>query len=93
VTYNFKHHFSLAGRGEYISSTGNLAEHAVSLLYGPGSSAWSITLTPTFQLHRFFIRGDFSLVQARHFEPGTAFGSLGTNGTQARGVVEAGIIF
>jgi Putative beta-barrel porin-2, OmpL-like. bbp2 len=93
LTYNFKHHFSLAGRGEYISSTGNLAERAVNLLYGPGSSAWSMTVTPTFQEHRFFIRGEFSLVQGRHFEPGTAFGLLGTDDTQPRGVVEAGLIF
>lgn len=93
VTYNFKHHFSMAGRAEYISSTGNLAERAVKLMYGPGSSAWSVTLTPTFQEHRFFIRGEFSLVQARHLEPGTAFGPLGTDSTQPRGVVEAGFIF
>ncbi len=93
VTYNFKHHMSMAGRAEYISSTGNLAESAVNLLYGPGSSAWSVTLTPAFIDHGFFVRGEFSLVQARNMTPGAGFGPLGLNRTQPRGLVEAGFMF
>jgi putative OmpL-like beta-barrel porin-2 len=56
VSRTFKHGVSLAGRGEYIGSTGNAAEDAVNLLYGPGSGAWSLTLTPTYQYQRFFTR-------------------------------------
>lgn len=93
LTRNFKHHVSLSGRGEYISSTGNLAESAVNLLYGPGSSAWSMTLTPAFTDHGFFLRGEFSLVEARGVTPGDAFGPLGLNRTQPRGLVEAGFMF
>ena len=37
LTYSFQHHFSLSGRGEYISSTGKANRQAVNLLYGPGS--------------------------------------------------------
>ncbi len=91
--YNFKHHLSLAGRGEYISSTGNAREQAVNLIFGPGSGGWSITATPTFQDHGFFIRGDFSFVQATNDTPGDGFGRLGKNRNQARDVLEAGFMF
>ncbi len=93
LTYNFRHGFSLPVRGEYISSTGNLDESAVNLLYGPGSSAWSFTVTPTYQNHGFFLRAEFGWVQAMSIAPGDAFGPLGTDKTQPRGVVEAGFIF
>jgi hypothetical protein len=93
VNYNFKHHMSLAGRGEYISSTGNASEQAVNLIFGPGSGGWSVTVTPTFQDHGFFIRGDFSLVQATSCTPGDGFGPLGMNRTQPRGEIEAGFMF
>jgi Putative beta-barrel porin-2, OmpL-like. bbp2 len=93
VNHTFKHGFSLAGRGEYITSTGSISNGAVNLLYGPGSNAWSVTLTPTYQNHGFFLRGEFALVQARSFTPGDAFGYRGLNGTQPRGVVEAGFLF
>jgi hypothetical protein len=46
--------FSLPIRFEYISSTGNLASGSPNLLYGPGSNAWSITVTPTYQYKIFF---------------------------------------
>lgn len=93
LTYNFRHHFSLAGRGEYISSTGNASEQAVNLLYGPGSGAWSLTLTPTFQNQGFFIRGEFSLVSATRYAAGAAFGPRGVARNQPRGVIEAGVMF
>jgi hypothetical protein len=87
VTYNFKHHFSLSGRGEYISSSGE------NLLFGPGSGGWSLTITPTFQNHDFFVRGEFSFVGATRYTPGDAFGPTGMNQTQARGTIEAGFLF
>ena len=93
ASHTFKHGFSLAGRGEYIASTGNAAEQSVNLLYGPGSAGWSITLTPTFQHQRFFTRADFSWVQATGFTPGNAFGSAGANENQPRGVLEVGFLF
>lgn len=93
TNYNFKHGISLAVRAEYISSTGDAAENAVNLLYGPGSGAGSITLTPTYQNHGFFIRGDFSLVHAASVTPGDGFGAQGLNRNQPRGVIEAGFLF
>ena len=91
--YNFKHGFSVALRPEYITTTGSLANGAVNLLYGPGSSAFSFTFTPTYQKDGFFIRGDLSVVDAQSFTPGFAFGHQGLDGTQTRGVVEAGFMF
>ena len=93
LNYNFKHGISLAARPEYISSTGSASNGAVNLIYGPGSGAWSITLTPAYQKQGFFIRGDFSLVHAVSSTPGDVFGSAGLNRTQPRGLIEAGFMF
>jgi len=93
LTYTFPHHFSLSGRGEYISTTGNAGGQAINLLYGPGSGAWSTTLTPTFQDHGFFIRGEFSVVAATRFAAGAAFGPQGMNRNQLRAAMEAGVMF
>jgi hypothetical protein len=91
--YNFKHGISLAARPEYISSSGSVANGAVNLMYGPGSNAFAFTVTPTYQKDGFFTRIDFSVVDARSFTAGDAFGALGQNGKQVRGVVEAGFMF
>lgn len=93
VNYSVKHGISLAARGEYISSTGNMAEGAINLLYGAGSGAWSFTLTPAYQNHGFFIRGDLSVVWATNSTPGFGFGPSGIDRTQPRGAVEAGFVF
>jgi hypothetical protein len=85
--------WSMAGRFEYISSSGGPASNSLSLLYGPGSASWSLTATPTYQYQKFFTRADLSFVQALSYTPGFAFGSLGTLGTQTRGVVEIGFLF
>jgi hypothetical protein len=87
------HGFSLAGRGEYIATTGSASDGAVNLLYGPGSAAWSATVTPTFQRQRFFVRGDASVVRATSLTAGDAFGKIGTDSTQARAVLELGFLF
>ena len=93
VNHTFKHGLSLAGRGEYIASTGSAAEQAVNLLFGPGSAGWSITLTPTFQYQRLFTRGDLSFVRAASYTPGDVFGPTGMNQNQPRGVIEVGFMF
>jgi len=93
LSRTFKHGFALAGRGEYIGSSGSPARNSVNLMYGPGSSAWSITLTPTFQQGRFFTRGELSFVRANRITPGDAFGRAGTKQNQPRGVIEIGFLF
>jgi hypothetical protein len=93
LDYNFKHGFSLAGRGEYISSTGNAGGNAVNLIFGPGSGGWSATLTPTYQTKSFFARADLSWAQAVNYTPGDALGPQGMNRAQARAEVEVGFMF
>jgi hypothetical protein len=85
--------FSLAGRWEYISSSGNAASNSANLMYGPGSTAWSLTATPTYQYKKFFTRTDISYVGAGNITPGSAFGSFGLKPSQTRGVVEIGYLF
>jgi hypothetical protein len=91
--YTITPHVSLAGRAEYLGSSGNATDGAVNLLYGPGSDAWSITATPTYQDKAFFARGEFSFIQAGNTVPGDALGTLGRNSTQARGLIETGFMF
>jgi hypothetical protein len=93
LNYNFKHGFSLAGRGEYISSTGSANEGAVNLIFGPGSGGWSATLTPTYENKSFFARADLSWAQAVDYTPGDALGPQGMNRAQARAAVEVGFMF
>jgi len=93
ASYQFNENVSLAGRTEYISSTGSVANGAPSLLYGPGSSAFSFTITPTYQQGIFFLRDELSYVQANSITPGFGFGHGGRTRSQARVLVEAGIIF
>lgn len=93
VTYNLPHGVSLAARGEYIASTGSASSGSANLIYGPGSGAWSLTLTPTYHDGDFFIRAEFSIVGAVSYTPGDAFGTAGLNSTQPRGLVEAGFLF
>ena len=49
ASYAFKRGLSLAGRWEYIGSSGSAADQSVNLMYGPGSAGTSVTVTPTFQ--------------------------------------------
>ena len=93
LSYAFKHGFSLPVRWEYITSSGSAAADAVNLMYGPGSSGTSVTLTPTFQYGGFFFRGDLSWVHAGSITRGDAFGSTGVNANQPRAVAEIGFIF
>jgi Putative beta-barrel porin-2, OmpL-like. bbp2 len=94
VNYNFKHGISLGVRPEYIKSSGSAADpNEISLLYGPGSGAFSFTVTPTYIKDGFFLRGDFSIVHATNSTPGAVFGTTGLKVNQPRGVIEAGFMF
>jgi len=84
---------SLPVRFEYLGSTGSAANGAPNLLYGPGSKAWSITFTPTYQYKIFFARAEISHVGTNGTTPGLVFGPNGTNTTQTRGMLEVGVLF
>ena len=85
--------FNLPMRVEYISSTGSAADGAPNLLYGQGSKAWSITISPTYQYKILFARAEVSFVQARSTTAGLAFGSNGDNTSQTRFLLEGGVMF
>jgi putative OmpL-like beta-barrel porin-2 len=86
--------WNLAGRVEYISSSGSVAGGNANVLgYGPGSSAWSLTLTPTYQQGIFFARVEGSVVGLSGTTAGSAFGKAGTTTTQGRLVFETGVMF
>ncbi len=93
VNRNLGHGIALAGRWEYIASNGTVAQQSANLLFGPGSSAWSLTVTPAFQYKYFFARGDVSYVRALDSTSGSAFDPLGAEQGQTRGVIELGFIF
>ena len=84
---------SLPVRLEYISSTGSSTDGAPNLLYGAGSKAWSMSVTPTYQYKVFFARVEISYVHATSTTPGLAFGSSGTDNSQSRAAIEAGLLF
>ena len=86
--YSFTPVWSLAGRVEWIGSSGS-----ANLLYGPGSNAWSVTLTPTYQKGIFFARGEFSYVGIGSGTAGSEFGQLFNKSQQFRGLLEGGVIF
>jgi hypothetical protein len=86
--------FSLGARIEAESSSGTDGSGAgTNLLYGPGSTAASLTLTPTYTHGHWFVRGDVSGVTIGHGARGDAFGSRGNTQSQLRCLLEAGYIF
>jgi hypothetical protein len=85
--------FSLPVRLEFIGTTGSVAGGAPNLMYGPGSKAWSITVTPTYQYSIFFARPEFSFVDTFDATSGMALGPTGKAYTQSRMLLEAGVIF
>jgi len=93
TSYALSDRFFLAGRAEYIGTTGSTTDGSPNLLYGPGSGAWSLTFTPTYQYEKFFVRPEVSYVMATSYTSGLVFGSEGRNPSQVRGLIEAGFLF
>jgi hypothetical protein len=93
--YSFTPAFSVAARGEMITSTGGSVTNPTytNLLYGPGSQAFSLTLTPTYQFKIFFLRAELSYVKAQDMTSGFGFGPNGADTNQVRGLLETGVLF
>jgi hypothetical protein len=91
--YSFTDQIALAARAEIIKQNGSVSNGAPSLVYGPGSGAWSLTLTPTWQKGIFFARAEGSYVKAFDVVPGFGLGHDFDKKSQVRGLIEAGIIF
>ncbi len=94
ANYVFTPMFQLAARGEYISTSGHKSDAlATNLLYGAGSSAFSVTVTPTFTYNHYFARADLSVVDISDLTAGDGFGRQGDTHTQFRALLETGVIF
>ncbi len=93
ASYALTEKLFMAGRLEYLESTGSPTDGAANLMYGPGSSAWSITATPTYQFKKFFVRPELSFVQAMGYSKGDVFGARGGNPSQFRALLETGVMF
>jgi Putative beta-barrel porin-2, OmpL-like. bbp2 len=94
VNYAFDDHWKLAMRGEYVGSTGNAVSGSANMLIaGPGSKAWSLTLTPTYQYKVFFARLEGSYVSASDITPGFAYGPAFDRDSQTSVFFEAGVLF
>jgi hypothetical protein len=94
ANYKIDDNWNLAGRAEYIASSGSAFDGSPNILgYGAGSSAFSFTLTPTYQQGIFFARAEGSVVSVSGITPGLAFGNTGTSKTQGRFLIEAGVLF
>lgn len=92
LSKSFKRGFALPVRFEYLEQSGKVNGSDVNLLYGPGSSAFTFTATPTYQKGGFFFRTDVGFVDTSN-SSGYAFGPTGTAANQFRATGEFGFIF
>lgn len=95
-TYQVNSTWSLAGRIEDLancSAMNDRSPNADLVGYGPGSGAWSFTVTPAYRHKQFLLRAEASEVTLRFASPGTAFGVGGLERNQFRFVVESGLEF
>lgn len=95
-TYVMNANWSLATRIEDIAnqSTARSSSPNADLVgYGPGSGAWTFTLSPSYKRGQLLVRADLSQVTARAASPGLAFGTLGVQRGQFRFVLESGLQF
>ena len=97
VNYAFDAKSALAGvsipfRVEYMSTQGTEV-NAPNVLYGPGSNAWSFTVTPTYLFKQYFIRAEASYVTASKVITPDGYGFSGDKNSQVRGIIETGVLF
>lgn len=95
-TYRPNATWSITGRVEDIangSTPNDQSPNADLVGYGPGSGAWSFTITPTFRQKELLLRADVSQVMVRAATQGAAFGNAGSLRNQFRFVFEAGLQF
>ncbi|MBV8799547.1 MAG: porin [Alphaproteobacteria bacterium] len=93
LNYAFNDNWKLAARAEYIESSGSFTDGAPSLLYGPGSNAWSLTVTPTYQQGIFLARAEASYTRIGSSAPGYELGKNFDQSSQGRLMLEAGLLF
>lgn len=95
-TYRVNPTWSVTGRIEDIanwSAMNDPSPNADLVGYGPGSGAWSFTLTPAYRRKQLLVRADLSDVSVRSAALGSAFGNAGSQRNQFRFVLESGVQF
>jgi len=97
-SYNVTEEFAVAARAEYVKASGGGCGTDVDceptvLLYGPDSSAWSLTVTPSYQKGVFFARAEVSFVRISSLTAGFGFGDNLDHRDQVRGLIETGVLF
>jgi Putative beta-barrel porin-2, OmpL-like. bbp2 len=87
--------WSLGARLEYVTSSGagNTSTNNNLLGYGPGSRAWTLTVTPTWQSGGLFARAELSYARLVDYTSGLAFGRAGEQANQMRLMFETGVVF
>lgn len=96
ANYTFSPTWSVGARYESASNRSvatDTGANADFLGYGPGSSASTITVTPTYRARHFVIRGEYSSVNLGQFTPGLGFGNAGLKSVQSRLGIEIGAQF
>lgn len=95
AAYQFTPVWTLAGRIEYVSSSGadNVSANNNLLGYGPGSRAWTLSVTPTWQNGGLFVRAECSWVRIMNGAAGDEFGTLGDQPIQTRVLLQTGVMF
>jgi hypothetical protein len=94
ANYAVNDSINIGARAEYIKSSGGTNSTGQNLLgYGANSKAWSLTVTPTYQVKNYFVRGEFSYVKVDGLSSGLGFGSSGNDDTQATAMLETGFLF
>lgn len=94
--YAFNARYSVGARYEWFvnhSSAFDPSPNADFVGYGPGSRAATLTVTPSYKVNLFFLRAEFSAVNAIGAKPGLAFGLGGMDPLQTRVLVETGVAF
>jgi len=93
ANYNISPTWNIAGRVEYETSSGGFpALGQFPLPFGPGSKAWSFTVTPTYQVNKFFVRGEASYTTLEDSVPGVLeFGKNFDKDSQFRVMIETGV--
>jgi hypothetical protein len=89
TSYSFDDNFKIAGRIEYTSS-GSGGVSPITFNYGPGSNAFTLAITPTYQWKWAYARAELSYVTVGSASAG--FGPGGTKTDQFRGLLEIGAL-
>jgi hypothetical protein len=94
ASYQLDPNWSLNGRFEYEAASSG-SPNFWALEYGQHSTAWSATVTPTYQDGIFFARGELSYTAIGDYAHNSFFGyGFGRNGTkdnQFRAMFETGV--